>query len=86
MVVPEVKSRTVYKAKGWTEEELKKKTYLWLTDGDSCICRDLQEPGTTVLVMGHRVDDRLVISWVRKWQKTEKEMKRFSRTVRKLQC
>ncbi|CAI9586870.1 unnamed protein product, partial [Staurois parvus] len=33
MVVPEVKSRTVYKAKGWTEEELKKKTYLWLTDG-----------------------------------------------------
>ncbi|XP_040190563.1 secreted frizzled-related protein 2-like [Rana temporaria] len=86
MVVPEVKSRTVYKAKGWTEEELKKKTHLWLTDGDSCICRDLQEPGTTVLVMGHRVDDRLVISWVRKWQKAEKETKRFSRTVRKLQC
>ncbi|XP_068122651.1 secreted frizzled-related protein 2-like [Hyperolius riggenbachi] len=85
MVVPEVKSRTVYKAKGWSEEELKK-TVLWLTDGDSCICAELQEPVDTVLVMGHRVDDKLVISWIRKWHKTEKEMKRFSRTVRKLQC
>ncbi|XP_063806965.1 secreted frizzled-related protein 2-like isoform X2 [Pseudophryne corroboree] len=85
MVIPEVKSRTVYKAKGWMEEELKK-TVLWLTDGDSCICLDLQEPGATVLVLGHRADDRLVISWVRKWQKSEKEMKKFSRTVRKFQC
>nr|DBA32260.1 TPA: hypothetical protein GDO54_000064 [Pyxicephalus adspersus] len=83
MVVPEVRSRTIYKAKGWTEEELKKPV-LWLTDG--CLCPALQEPGVTALVMGHRVDDKLVISWVRKWQKTEKEMKRFSRTVRKLQC
>ncbi|XP_044142815.1 secreted frizzled-related protein 2-like isoform X3 [Bufo gargarizans] len=85
IVIPEARSRTVYKAKGWTEEELKKTT-LWLTDGDSCICPDLQEPGAVVLVMGHRADDRLAISWVRKWQKSEKEMKKFSRTVRKLQC
>ncbi|KAM8976648.1 secreted frizzled-related protein 2-like [Pelodytes ibericus] len=85
MVIPEVKSRTVYKAKGWTDEELKKPV-LWLTDGDNCLCPDLQEAGVTLLVLGHRADDRLLISWVRKWQKSEKEMKRFSRTVRKLQC
>ncbi|KAM4702273.1 secreted frizzled-related protein 2-like [Discoglossus pictus] len=85
MVIPEVKSRAMYKTKGWTEDEVKK-TVLWLTDGDSCLCPDLQEPGTTVLVMGHRADDKLVISWVRKWNKNEKQSKRFSRTVRKMQC
>ncbi|KAG8430287.1 hypothetical protein GDO86_018059 [Hymenochirus boettgeri] len=85
MVIPEAKSRTVYKAKGWTEDELKK-TVLWLTDGDNCICQDLHEPGVTVLVLGHRADDRLVISLIRKLQKSEKETKRFSRTVRRLQC
>ncbi|XP_053561079.1 secreted frizzled-related protein 2-like isoform X2 [Bombina bombina] len=84
-VIPEVKSRTMYKTKGWSEEEIKK-TVLWLTDGDNCACPDLQEPGATVLLMGHRVDDRLVITWVRKWLKTEKETRKFSRTVRKMQC
>ncbi|XP_018103422.1 secreted frizzled-related protein S homeolog isoform X2 [Xenopus laevis] len=85
MVVPEVKSRTVYKSKGWSDDELKK-TLLWLPDGDNCLCQDIHEPGTTVLLLGHRADDRLVISWVRKWQKSEKETKRFSRTVRKMHC
>ncbi|KAM4796683.1 LOW QUALITY PROTEIN: secreted frizzled-related protein 2-like [Rhinophrynus dorsalis] len=85
MVTPDTKGRTLYKTKGWSEEELKK-TVLWLTDGDSCTCQDIQEPGVTVLVLGHRADDKLVISWVRKWQKSDKEIKKFSRTVRKLQC
>ncbi|XP_069059859.1 secreted frizzled-related protein 2-like [Pleurodeles waltl] len=85
MVIPEVRSRTLYRHEGWTEEELKK-TVLWLTDGDTCSCEEMKEPGAIVLALGHKVDNRLVISWVRKWQKGEKDLKKFTRVVRKMHC
>ncbi|XP_053167623.1 secreted frizzled-related protein 2-like [Hemicordylus capensis] len=82
-VVPEL--RTLYKLDGWSAEELRKPA-LWLTDGEGCTCEELAGPGSVVLAMGHRVAGRLVISWVRKWRRGEKELKQFSRAMRKRQC
>nr|XP_033805649.1 secreted frizzled-related protein 2-like [Geotrypetes seraphini] len=84
-VLPETKSRTLFKYEGWSEEELGK-TVLWLTDGDSCTCEEIKDQGATFLVLGHRVAGKLVISWLRKWQRGEKELRKFSRLVRKVQC
>ncbi|XP_062983971.1 secreted frizzled-related protein 2-like isoform X2 [Elgaria multicarinata webbii] len=85
-VVPELRGRTLYKQDGWSEEELKKPV-LWLTNGEACSCQELAgAPGSVVLAMGHRVAGQLVISWVRRWRRGEKELKKFSRVVRKLQC
>ncbi|XP_060086539.1 secreted frizzled-related protein 2-like, partial [Heteronotia binoei] len=84
-VVPESRGRTLYKKDGWSEEELKKPV-LWLAGGEACACPELAGPEFVVLAMGHRVAGRLVISWVRKWRHGEKELKKFSRAVRKLRC
>ncbi|XP_013930346.1 PREDICTED: secreted frizzled-related protein 2-like [Thamnophis sirtalis] len=85
-VIPELRGRTLYKQASWSEEE-RKKPVLWLPEGEACSCEELAEgPGTVVLAMGHRLSNRLVLSWVRRWKHGEKELKRFSRAVRKLQC
>ncbi|XP_019386033.1 PREDICTED: secreted frizzled-related protein 2-like isoform X1 [Crocodylus porosus] len=84
-VIPELKSRTLYKQKGWSEEE-QRQPVLWLMDGEACTCEELRGPSSVLLAMGHRVADRLVLSWVRRWQRGDKELKRLSRAVRKLQC
>ncbi|KAJ7320364.1 hypothetical protein JRQ81_019875 [Phrynocephalus forsythii] len=86
-VVPELRSRAVYKPGDWSEEELRKPV-LWLADGEACSCEELATggPGSVVLAAGKRVAGRLVLSWVRRWQRGEKELKKFSRAVRKLQC
>ncbi|XP_020647495.3 secreted frizzled-related protein 2 [Pogona vitticeps] len=85
-VVPELRSRTLYKQDGWSEEE-RRKPVLWLADGETCSCEELAVgPGSVVLATGNRVAGRLILSWVRRWQRGEKELKRFSRAVWKLQC
>ncbi|XP_015261985.1 PREDICTED: secreted frizzled-related protein 2-like [Gekko japonicus] len=84
-VVAESRGRTLYRKDGWSEEELKKPV-LWLAGGEACACQELAGPGAVVLAMGRRGAGRLVISWVRKWRHGEKEMKKFSRAVRKLRC
>ncbi|KAL8191385.1 UNVERIFIED_CONTAM: hypothetical protein K2H54_073319 [Gekko kuhli] len=84
-VVAENRGRTLYRKDGWSEEELKKPV-LWLAGGEACACQELVGPGAVVLAAGRRVAGRLVISWVRKWRHGEKEMKKFSRAVRKLRC
>lgn len=84
-VVPESRGRTLYKQDGWSEAELKKPV-LWLPDGEACSCEELGVPGSVVLATGRRVAGRLVLSWVQRWRRGEKELKKFSRAVRKLQC
>ncbi|KAH0620173.1 hypothetical protein JD844_020177 [Phrynosoma platyrhinos] len=85
-VVPEVRGRTIYKQNGWSEEELKRPV-LWLEEGEDCSCQALEAtPGSVVLATGHRVAGRLVLSWVRRWHSGEKELKKLSRALRRLQC
>ncbi|XP_006003642.1 secreted frizzled-related protein 2-like [Latimeria chalumnae] len=86
-VTPQSKSRAVYKHGGWSEEDLRRPV-LWLAGGAECACEGLRDPSgdATFLVTGQKVDDRLVISLLWRWQKGQKEMKKMTRTLRKLQC
>ncbi|NXI62479.1 SFRP2 protein, partial [Anseranas semipalmata] len=84
-VVAELKGRTLYRQRGWSEDELRQPA-LWLPDGESCACAELPGPGAAVLAMGHRVGGRLVLSWLRRWQRGERELRKLGRAARKLRC
>ncbi|KAL6110919.1 sfrp2 [Pungitius sinensis] len=84
-IVPENKSKTIYKLNGVTERELRK-TALWLKDGLQCICEEMNDIHAAYLVMGQKMDGHLVITSLKRWQKGQREFKRISRSIRKLQC
>ncbi|KAL4618130.1 secreted frizzled-related protein 2-like [Arapaima gigas] len=84
-IVPESKSRTIYKLKGLTERDLRK-TALWLRDGLQCTCDEMNDINTPYLVMGQKMDGHLVITSVKRWHRGHKEVKKISRNMRKLQC
>ncbi|KAL4640402.1 secreted frizzled-related protein 2 [Arapaima gigas] len=84
-IIPETKSRTIYKLKGVTERELKK-AVLWLKDGLQCTCDEMNDFSAAYLVMGQKMDGHLVITSLKRWQRGQKEFKRISRSIRKIQC
>ncbi|XP_048855824.1 secreted frizzled-related protein 2 [Brienomyrus brachyistius] len=84
-IIPENKMRTIYKLKGVTERDLKK-TVLWLKDGFKCTCDEMTDFSTAYLVMGQKMDGHLVITSVKRWQPGQKEFRRISRSIRRMQC
>ncbi|XP_067863906.1 secreted frizzled-related protein 2 [Heptranchias perlo] len=84
-IVPETKSKTIYKLNGVTEKDLKK-SVLWLKDGLQCTCDEMNDINAPYLVMGQKLDGNLVITSVKRWQKGQREFKRIARSIRKLQC
>lgn len=84
-IVPETKSKTIYMMNGVTERELRK-TVLWLKDGLRCICEEMNDINAAYLVMGQKMDGHLVITSLKRWQKGQREFKRISRSIRKMQC
>lgn len=85
MIVPESKTKTIYKMNGVTERDLKK-TVLWLKDGLQCICEEMNDISAAYLVMGQKIEGDLVITSLKRWQKGQREFKRISRSIRKMQC
>ncbi|KAK1792106.1 hypothetical protein P4O66_001882 [Electrophorus voltai] len=84
-IVPENKSKTIYKLNGVTERDLRK-TALWLKDGLQCVCDEMNDIDAAYFVMGQKLDGNLVITSLKRWQKGQREFKRISRSIRKLQC
>ncbi|XP_028658508.1 secreted frizzled-related protein 2 [Erpetoichthys calabaricus] len=84
-IIPETKSKTIYKLNGVTERDLKK-TVLWLKDGLQCTCDEMNDINAPYLVMGQKLGGNLVITSVKRWQRGQREFKRISRSIRKLQC
>ncbi|XP_030048551.1 secreted frizzled-related protein 2 [Microcaecilia unicolor] len=84
-IIPETKTKTIYKLKGVTERDLKR-TVLWLKDGLQCTCDEMNDINAPYLVMGQKLDGELVITSVKRWQKGQREFKRITRSIRKLQC
>ncbi|XP_078397850.1 secreted frizzled-related protein 2 [Cetorhinus maximus] len=84
-IVPETKSKTIYKLNGVTEKDLKK-SVLWLKDGLQCTCDEMNDINAPYLVMGQKLDGNLVITSVKRWQRGQREFKRIARSIRKLQC
>ncbi|XP_030207999.1 secreted frizzled-related protein 2 [Gadus morhua] len=84
-IVPETKSKTIYKLNGVTDRDLRK-TVLWLKDGLQCVCEEMNDINAAYLVMGQKLDGHLVITSLKRWQRGQREFKRISRSIRKLQC
>ncbi|KAG8453994.1 hypothetical protein GDO86_000569 [Hymenochirus boettgeri] len=84
-IIPETKGKTIYKLNGVTERDLKK-TVLWLKDGLQCTCDEMNDINAPYLVMGQKLGGELVITSVKRWQKGQREFKRITRSIRKLQC
>ncbi|KAI5610055.1 secreted frizzled-related protein 2 precursor [Silurus asotus] len=83
-LIPDTKSKIIYKLNGVTEHELRKP--LWLRDGLECMCDEMSDISATYLVMGQNLDGNLVITSLKRWQKGQREIKRLYRSIRKLQC
>ncbi|XP_043918356.1 secreted frizzled-related protein 2 [Protopterus annectens] len=84
-IIPDSKSKTIYKLNGMTDRDLKR-TVLWLKDGLQCTCDEMNDIQAPYLVMGQRLGGNLVITSLKRWQKGQGEFKRISRSVRKMQC
>ncbi|MBN3295478.1 secreted frizzled-related protein 2 [Amia ocellicauda] len=84
-IIPETKSKTIYKLNGVSERELRK-TVLWLKDGLQCTCDEMNDINAAYLVMGQKLEGNLVITSLKRWQRGQREFKRISRSIRKLQC
>lgn len=85
-IIPETKSKMIYKTNGGVTDHDFRKTVLWLKDGLQCVCDELNDINAAYLVMGQKMDGNLVITSVKRWQKGQREFKRISRSIRKLQC
>ncbi|XP_055500357.1 secreted frizzled-related protein 2 [Leucoraja erinacea] len=85
MIVPETKSKTIYKLNGVTEKDLKK-SVLWLKGGLQCLCDEMNDITAAYLVMGQKLDGNLIITSVKRWQKGQREFKRIARSIRKQKC
>lgn len=84
-IILETKSKTIYKLNGVSERDLKK-SVLWLKDSLQCTCEEMNDINAPYLVMGQKLGGELVITSVKRWQKGQREFKRISRSIRKLQC
>lgn len=84
-IVPEAKTKAIYMMNGVTERDLRKMA-LWLRDGLQCICEEMNDIQAAYLVMGQKMDGHLVITSLKRWQKGQREFKRISRSIRKMQC
>lgn len=84
-IILETKSKTIYKLNGVSERDLKK-SVLWLKDSLQCTCEEMSDINAPYLVMGQKQGGELVITSVKRWQKGQREFKRISRSIRKLQC
>uniref|UniRef100_A0A6I8N3B1 Secreted frizzled-related protein 2 n=1 Tax=Ornithorhynchus anatinus TaxID=9258 RepID=A0A6I8N3B1_ORNAN len=84
-IILETKSKTIYKLNGVSERDLKK-SVLWLKDSLQCTCEEMNDIHAPYLVMGQKQGGELVITSVKRWQKGQREFKRISRSIRKLQC
>ncbi|XP_017354276.1 secreted frizzled-related protein 2 [Cebus imitator] len=84
-IILETKSKTIYKLNGVSEKDLKK-SVLWLKDSLQCTCEEMNDINAPYLVMGQKQGGELVITSVKRWQKGQREFKRISRSIRKLQC
>ncbi|XP_069779237.1 secreted frizzled-related protein 2 [Narcine bancroftii] len=83
-IVPGAKSKTIYKLSGVTEKDLK--GAVWLKGGLQCACHEMNDINAPYLVMGQKIDGNLVITSVKRWQKGQRDLKRFAWSIGKQQC
>ncbi|RXN06621.1 FH2 domain-containing 1 [Labeo rohita] len=68
-IIPETKSKTIYKLNGGVTDRDFRKIVLWLKDGLQCVCDEMNDINAAYLVMGQKMDGNLVITSLKRWQK-----------------
>ncbi|XP_036393491.1 secreted frizzled-related protein 2-like [Megalops cyprinoides] len=60
---------------------------LWLPEGGSCACQELDNPtAASVVALGNFEGGRLVLSRLMKWTRTDRELRKFIRSLQRLLC
>ncbi|CAH1785830.1 unnamed protein product [Owenia fusiformis] len=79
-----LKKKKFLKKGSLTRKDIRKLT-LYIEDGGSCECNRIEENSekTHYLIMGNKQGDRLVTSFVMKWDRKNKEIRRAVKSLRK---
>ncbi|XP_077099040.1 secreted frizzled-related protein 1b [Siphateles boraxobius] len=68
-----------------TKQELKK-LVLYLKNGADCPCQQLENLGSTYLIMGRRVGTQYILTGIHKWDKSSKEFKKALKKLKSHKC
>ena len=86
-IVAQVRTHMMLKGRERTETAAMVKSALWLPDGGSCTCEELDDQSPAFFVaLGHFEGRRLVLSRLMKWTKAERELKKFTRSLQRIKC
>ncbi|KAJ8368090.1 hypothetical protein SKAU_G00081180 [Synaphobranchus kaupii] len=86
-IVAQVRTQMMLKGRERVEGEALVKSALWLPDGGSCTCEELDDPSSgSFVALGNFEGRRLVLSRLMKWTRTERELRKFIRSLQRLKC
>ncbi|XP_055743428.1 secreted frizzled-related protein 1-like isoform X2 [Salvelinus fontinalis] len=63
-----------------------KKLVLYLKNGADCPCQQLDNLGSTYLIMGRKVDTQFLLTGIHKWDKSSKEFKKAIKKLKTHKC
>ncbi|KAM9700177.1 secreted frizzled-related protein 1-like [Menidia menidia] len=79
------KRKKVLKAGGLKKSDLKQ-LVLFLKNGASCPCQQLDHLNAHFLIMGRRVDQQFLLTGIHKWDKASKEFKKAVKKLKTYRC
>lgn len=86
-IVAQVRTHMMMKGRERTEEAAMAKSALWLLDGGSCICEELDyQSNGSFVALGNFESRKLVLSHLIKWARAERELRKFIRSLQRIKC
>ncbi|XP_059502849.1 secreted frizzled-related protein 2-like [Stegostoma tigrinum] len=86
VIIPEGRSRVLYGLEGWTESG-DGRMQLWLPGGSGCTCDELRDLSASYLLTGRKqAQGRLLVTSVRHWRGSKRELRRMTRSFKKARC
>lgn len=79
------KKKKVLKMGILRKKDMKKLT-LYIKNGANCPCSQLDNLGSSFLIMGRKVDQQLLLMAIHKWDKKSKELKYALKYMKSQQC
>ncbi|XP_042192724.1 secreted frizzled-related protein 1-like [Callorhinchus milii] len=79
------RKKKVLKAGPLKKKDLKK-LVLFIKNGASCPCTQLDNPSSNFLIMGRKWDNQLLLTVIHKWDKRNKELRYAVKMMKSYQC
>ncbi|KAL2092449.1 hypothetical protein ACEWY4_012247 [Coilia grayii] len=79
------KKKKILKQSSHKKKDLKK-LVLYLKNGADCPCQQLDNLGSTYLIMGRKVDKQYLLTGIHKWDKSSKEFKKTMKKLKTHKC